>query len=518
MRQKWKFLEKPESYPQPLPAEPINDSSANPWTPFEDRLEFDWAYYHYVRLQSSASNISEGLELWRATVVKHSSVHPTAEDVPWRNVDELLVTHHGRAINFRTVDQSHRLHLWMEETYELNAQDVLVVPEQQLDTPDIKGQMQNIPYQEFNKEGDRVCSNLMSGDWASKQAKYKVVKCSDGHFRRATFGLGPYIADYPEQVWLAGNVYGWCPKCDARPENLDGPGSDRRSHEKTDLLINSFDPGILWDDFGIRNDIVPFTHGFPRADIHELLAPDLLRQLIKVPPYPGLRRFPDGQDYRQWTGDDSKALMKVYLAAIAGYLPSSMVQCIATFMDACYIARRNAITGPALEHFQSKHIKAVKELWRRSSRHHALIQRLRTLVRMDKIAALHRLFTKRGMLAGTISSYMMRMKAEDILDEAENPAGCDGPEDDAEDDGRRHQGARSYTGMWTVQLEHDRRGLPTVEVIDIDTVARGAHLLPVYGSSRVPEDFSHHDALNNYNSFFLNYFVDHNAHEFITMS
>ena len=25
----------------------------------------------------------------------------------------------------------------------------------------------------------------------------------------------------------------------------------------------------------------PFTHGFPRADIHELLAPDLLHQLIK---------------------------------------------------------------------------------------------------------------------------------------------------------------------------------------------------------------------------------------------
>jgi hypothetical protein len=30
-----------------------------------------------------------------------------------------------------------------------------------------------------------------------------------------------------------------------------------------------------------------------------------------VPPFPGLRRFPDGRDYNQWTGDDSKALMKV---------------------------------------------------------------------------------------------------------------------------------------------------------------------------------------------------------------
>ena len=40
------------------------------------------------------------------------------------------------------------------------------------------------------------------------------------------------------------------------PDDLDGPGSHRRTHEKTDFLIKTFDPGILWDDFGIRHDIV----------------------------------------------------------------------------------------------------------------------------------------------------------------------------------------------------------------------------------------------------------------------
>ena len=39
-----------------------------------------------------------------------------------------------------------------------------------------------------------------------------MVKCPDGNFRRAVFGLGPYIADYPEQVWLAGIVSNWCAK------------------------------------------------------------------------------------------------------------------------------------------------------------------------------------------------------------------------------------------------------------------------------------------------------------------
>ena len=42
--------------------------------------------------------------------------------------------------------------------------------------------------------------------------KYKVIKCPDGPFHCAIFGLRPYIADYPEQVWLAGGISGWCPK------------------------------------------------------------------------------------------------------------------------------------------------------------------------------------------------------------------------------------------------------------------------------------------------------------------
>ena len=38
------------------------------------------------------------------------------------------------------------------------------------------------------------------------------MKCPDGHYHRIIFSLGPYIADYPEQVWLTGIVQGWCPK------------------------------------------------------------------------------------------------------------------------------------------------------------------------------------------------------------------------------------------------------------------------------------------------------------------
>jgi hypothetical protein len=65
-----------------------------------------------------------------------------------------------------------------------------------------------------------------------------------------------------------------------------------------EFLIGAWEPGTLWTDFGVCADVVvhsytpsllhsikrslqPFTHEFPRADIHELLTLDLLHQVIK---------------------------------------------------------------------------------------------------------------------------------------------------------------------------------------------------------------------------------------------
>jgi hypothetical protein len=54
---------------------------------------------------------------------------------------------------------------------------------------------------------------------------------------------------------------------------------------------------------------------------------------------------------------------------------------------------------------ESKHIKAVKEPWRRSSRYKALLQMLRTNSRLDKMSFARRTFTERGMMSGSTSSY-----------------------------------------------------------------------------------------------------------------
>ncbi|KAJ7189883.1 hypothetical protein GGX14DRAFT_382755, partial [Mycena pura] len=68
-------------------------------------------------------------------------------------------------------------------------------------------------------------------------------------------------------------------RCEARPDRLDEDGARLRTRKKTEFLITCFDPGILWDDYGVREDIVVYY--FPRADIHELLSSNLLHQVIK---------------------------------------------------------------------------------------------------------------------------------------------------------------------------------------------------------------------------------------------
>ncbi|KAJ3475789.1 hypothetical protein NLI96_g11604 [Meripilus lineatus] len=334
-----------------------------------------------------------------------------------------------------------------------------------------------------------------------------VMLCPDGHFRRAIFEVGPFIADYPEQVVLAGIVSRWCPKCFAKDLTTCGHPCFRAFTEHL-LLIEEDE--VLWDGFGIDPDITPFTSNFPRADICELLSPDLLHQLIKgtfkdhiikwiegyifktytltlakqlmddidwriaiVPNFPGLRRFPEGRRFKQWTGNDSKALMKVIIPTIVGRVPDDMVRCLVSFMDFCYLARRPSHTledfeqmqnyldrfhqlravfithgvrsddfslprQHALSHYipsiklfglpnglcssitESKHITAVKKPWRASNRNHSLKKILNTNVRMSKISAARIDFGHRSMLNGDVLT-AARIEIGDIEDDHEVP-------------------------------------------------------------------------------------------------
>ena len=150
----------------------------------------------------------------------------------------------------------------------------------------------------------------------------------------------------------------------------------------------------------------------------------------------------------------------MYLSAIEGHVPDEMVLAMQAFIDFCYIARQDIhdthsleTLKAALERFhrhqdifeecgiwikgfnlprqhlmihyfqlictfgapnglcssitESKHIKAVKEPWRRSNRWNALGQMLITNSRLHKLAATRADFASHGMLEGTCLSWIL---------------------------------------------------------------------------------------------------------------
>ena len=68
-----------------------------------------------------------------------------------------------------------------------------------------------VAFQQFCRQLYHACLAYIYEPLKSAMTSPKVVRCPDGHFRRSIFSIGPYIADYPEQVWLTAIVSDWCP-------------------------------------------------------------------------------------------------------------------------------------------------------------------------------------------------------------------------------------------------------------------------------------------------------------------
>ncbi|KAI0365599.1 hypothetical protein BV20DRAFT_1038871 [Pilatotrama ljubarskyi] len=569
--------------PEPLPDD-IN------WSPLADRPS-----YKYAKVTFEQAGLSKGIinQLLRITAAKHvvdgmpdyqpiytqyEDINKTIDVIPYgpSTWKAYSVRYHSN-VNAQSAS-------WKRVVYFVYTRNTLCVAEALAGSPDFKDKFDVVPFEEYMGPGCRRVCNLMSGQWAYRQADKisqdpathgamllpvvagadkttvsigtgnqafhpvymslgnihndiivpvaflpipaaahecehdeefrifeplrpgmltpHVLRCPNGHYHRGIFELDLFIADYPEQVYLSGVVQGWCPRCLAIPTG-DFLDDTPRSREHTDALKE--------DVFGINCDVKPFTSYFPRADIHELLTPDLLHQVIKgtfkdhlvtwvvdyikatadseceanhiiddidqrlavVPSFPGLRRFPQGRNFKQWTGNHSKALMKIFLLAIAHHVPPQMVQCITTFLDWCYLARRSehdtftlaamdevlarfyklrkifedvdirpdGFALPrqhALVHYthsirlfgspnglcssitESRHITAVKRPWRESNRNNPLGQILRTLTHLAKLAAAHVEFGRHNMLYGDVLTHALLSTGLDAPDDKEN--------------------------------------------------------------------------------------------------
>lgn len=72
------------------------------------------------------------------------------------------------------------------------------------------------------------------------------------------------------------------------------------------------------------------------------------------------------------------------------------------------------------------------------------------------------------------------------------------------------------TGLWIVKPEFTGNGRRHITVVHLDCITRAAHLIGVYGSSFLPDDFHYSFSLDTFRSYYVNTYADHHMHEFLT--
>ncbi|KAG2082072.1 hypothetical protein BD769DRAFT_1633463 [Suillus cothurnatus] len=440
-------------------------------TPYQNHIKFKTTEFLYMHNQMSAGNINILLDLWAATLLKHNIKPPFADcrDL-YKTIDSTL----SFKVQYTGEKLAHNILPWMDQPYDVWYHDPHKVVHSML----------------YSTDSDECqWRDFMSGDWAWNQAdiisedpeilgsmfvpvilrndktmvsvatgandyyplyisiwnilknlkpgmtKPEIMHFGDGHYWHVIYGLGPFIADYEEQVLLACIVHFWCPRCMSHHNNLDA-ASLYRCHNHTEVLVEEIDYSALWLEYGIV------------SDIHELIAPDILHQLIK-----GTFK------------DHLVTWVSKYMRFKHSHVPMDVVCTFRTFLEFCYLVWCNVITESMLVQIQealdwfhqyrkifkttgiiptfslpqqhscshyillirlfsapnglcssiteTKHIKAVKEPWRHSSHYKALSQMLLTNQCLDKLAVAQVNFKSCGMLNGTcLSATLEKLMAD----------------------------------------------------------------------------------------------------------
>jgi len=70
------------------------------------------------------------------------------------------------------------------------------------------------------------------------------------------------------------------------------------------------------------------------------------------------------------------------------------------------------------------------------------------------------------------------------------------------------------TGLWVVRPD-TMHGKQDRTVLHMDSILRGAYLIPVYGIEKMPVDFHYSYSLDMFKAYYVNKYIDHHANEMI---
>ncbi|KAF8835864.1 hypothetical protein BDN67DRAFT_984331 [Paxillus ammoniavirescens] len=126
--------------------------------------------------------------------------------------------------------------------------------------------------------------------------------------------------------------------------------------EHTEALVEEFRLKVLWDECGIVGQLVvhtTMTCSYLRMPaLSSMVLTNIWFSIAAVAPFTGSQCFLQGQHSKQWTGNNSKALMKVYLTAIEGHIPNDIMHAFHAFLEFCYLIQCNIIAESTLDMIQ----------------------------------------------------------------------------------------------------------------------------------------------------------------------
>ncbi|KAG1843253.1 hypothetical protein C8R48DRAFT_678806 [Suillus tomentosus] len=304
---------------QDAPPLPHMDAPPTDWTPYNDQAEFEMAEFLFMCNQMSAKQINTLLYLWAAILIKHNDTPPFANhrdmyatidatplsDTPWKS---FMMSYNGVRPKQDVPPWMAQYNVWYRDSLQM---DVIAQNEENhgstfvpliigsnktvvsvttgqteyhplylsignihnsvrrahrnsvvligfLSIPkSMKEHNNNVKYRNFRRQLFQCSLAKIFESVKPFMETFDVTCFLDGHFRQTVHSLGPYIADYPEQLILSGIMQNWCPRCLANRKDLDGTQPCLHRHEAhTELLIEQLTYKQAWYEHGIIANVI----------------------------------------------------------------------------------------------------------------------------------------------------------------------------------------------------------------------------------------------------------------------
>lgn len=151
---------------------PVRENDPTDWGTFDSKTQFETGDFLFRKAQMSGSDIDTLMNLWSDSGVtspfqNHKDLYDridssTVGDAPWTDI---TITYNGDLPEGNAEAPE-----WMTQEYQAWFRDPVQILRNMVSNPDFRDEFDYTPYQEYDNQGKHRYKDLMSGDWAWRQA------------------------------------------------------------------------------------------------------------------------------------------------------------------------------------------------------------------------------------------------------------------------------------------------------------------------------------------------------------